>query len=110
MQLTETYTVPDLVEMLDLSPGQVRRLFEERVLAAVKIDGVLRVPAEFLLNGQPVAGLRGTLILLDDNGLDIESAVAWLLEPNEYLDGETPISQLRLNHKTPVRRAAAFLL
>ena len=55
VQTTEWLTVPDLVELLGLSVSRVRRLIEDRHLAAKRIDGVLKVPAVFLKDGQPLS-------------------------------------------------------
>ncbi|WP_243854748.1 Rv2175c family DNA-binding protein [Canibacter zhoujuaniae] len=108
MDIANTYTVPDLVELFDSSPGKVRRMFEEQILAAVKIDGVLRVPKEFINDGVVVSSLRGTLIVLTDAGLSTEEAVDWLLTENDHL-GDTPISLLRKGQKANVRSAALLL-
>ncbi|MBB4071308.1 DNA-binding protein [Leucobacter sp. OH2974_COT-288] len=108
METAATYTVPELVEILGLTPGKVRRLLEERVLLATRVAGVLRVPQVFLQDGEPVVGLKGTAIVLLDAGLSEEEAVGWLLAENEQL-GDTPIALLRKNHKAPVRAAAALL-
>ena len=60
---TTWLTVPDLVDLLGISQSRVRRLFDERSLLAVRVDGVLKVPADFLLDGQSLADLRGTRIV-----------------------------------------------
>ncbi|MCX7521499.1 Rv2175c family DNA-binding protein [Microbacterium sp. STN6] len=101
-------TVPDLVELLSLTPGRVRRLIEDRHLAGARIDGVLKVPADFVRDGQPLPELRGTLILLGDDGFSDEEAVAWLLEPEASL-GVAPIDALRSGRKAEVRRVAQAL-
>jgi hypothetical protein len=101
-------TVPELVEILGIPQGRVRRLFEERVLVALRVDGVLRVPAAFLLDGEPLGELRGTLILLADAGFSDEEAVHWLLEDTEALD-VPPIEALRAGRKAEVRRVAQAL-
>lgn len=108
MENLGNYTVPDLVEILGISPGKVRRLFEERVLLAVRQDGVLVVPREFLVDGQPVPALRGTATVLLDAGLSEQEAADWLLNHNEQLDAR-PIELLHKNHKAPVRAAAQLL-
>lgn len=104
----EFLTIPDLVEMLGISPGKVHRLIEERHLAAVRVDGVVRVPAEFLRDDEPLPALRGTLILLADAGYSDEETVAWLLGDNDEL-GRRPIEVLRAGNKSAVRRAAQSL-
>ena len=101
-------TVPDLVDILSLSPGRVHRLLEERQLLAVRRDKVLVVPEEFLLDGAPVKDLRGTLILLADDGFTDDEAMEWMLSPNELL-GASPIEALRAGRKAEVRRVAQAL-
>ncbi|MGO3146898.1 MAG: Rv2175c family DNA-binding protein [Leucobacter sp.] len=105
---TEYLTVPDLVEIFDSTVSKVRRLIEEHYLAAVKVDGVLKVPAEFVLDGDVLPSLRGTLLTLHDSGFSDEEAVRWLLAENEEL-GERPIESLRDGRKSAVRRATQGL-
>jgi Rv2175c C-terminal domain of unknown function len=101
-------TVPDLVEMLDLSPGKVHRLIEDRHLLAVRRDKVLMVPEEFVLDGEPVKDLRGTLMLLADDGFSDDEAMQWMLGVNDLL-GVSPIAALREGRKAEVRRVAQAL-
>lgn len=108
VQTSEWLTVPDLVEQLGLSVSRVRRLIEDRHLAAKRIDGVLKVPASFLRDGQPLGELRGTLIVLADDGFSDDEAVDWLLEEEESL-GTSPIEALRAGRKAEVRRVAQAL-
>lgn len=108
VQATEWLTIPDLVEQLGLGVSRVRRLIEDRHLAAKRIDGVIKVPAVFLRDGEPLGELRGTLIVLADNGFDDEEAVDWLLSDDESL-GTAPIEALRAGRKAEVRRVAQAL-
>nr|WP_243752782.1 Rv2175c family DNA-binding protein [Leucobacter ruminantium] len=101
-------TIPELVERFDLSPGKVHRLIEDHHLAAVRVDGVLKVPAEFVQGDQPLPSLRGTLLVLLDAGFAEDEAVAWLLEENEEL-GERPVAALNAGRKSAVRRATQSL-
>lgn len=101
-------TVPDLVDLLGVTPGRVRRLIEDRHLAGMRIDGVLKVPADFLRDGQPLSELRGTLIVLADVGFENDDAIRWLLEPEASL-GAAPIDALRAGRKAEVRRIAQAL-
>ena len=105
---TEYTTIPDLCERWDLTPGKLHRLIEDHHLAAVRIDGVLRVPAEFALDDGPLNSLRGTLLALLDAGFTGDEAVLWLLEDNDEL-GERPISALLGGRKSAVRRATQSL-
>jgi hypothetical protein len=101
-------TIPDLVDILGLGVSRVRRLIEDRQLAATKVDGVLKVPADFINGGEPLTELRGTLMVLGDAGFDDEEAIAWLLEPDDVL-GVAPIDALRAGRKAEVRRVAQAL-
>lgn len=105
---TEYVTIPELCERWGTTPSKLHRLIEDHYLAAVKIDGVLRIPAEFVRPDEPLNSLRGTLLALHDAGFDNEQAVAWLLNENDEL-GERPISSLRAGRKSAVRRATQAL-
>lgn len=101
-------TVPDLVELLGLSPGKVHRLLEDRHLLAVRRERVLVVPEEFLRDGEPLHELPGTLTLLADNGFSDDEAMDWMLTPTDLL-GTSPIEALRSGRKAEVRRVAQTL-
>jgi hypothetical protein len=101
-------TIPDLTEILGLKVSQVRRLIEDRSLLASRVDGVWKVPSPFIVNGEPMHELRGTIILLGDSGFSDEEAMHWLLTPEESL-GVAPIEALRAGRKAEVRRVAQSL-
>jgi hypothetical protein len=101
-------TVPDVAERLDLTPSRVRRLIEDRYLLAVRRNGVLMVPEVFLDDEGPRPELRGTAILLADNGFDDDEAMRWMLEPDDSL-GVAPIDALLAGRKAEVRRVAQAL-
>lgn len=101
-------TVPDLVDLLNLSPGKVHRLLEDRHLLGVRRDRVLVVPEEFVNEGEPLKDLRGTLMLLADDGYSDDEAMHWMLTVNEML-GVSPIEALRAGRKAEVRRVAQAL-
>jgi hypothetical protein len=105
---TTWLTVPDLVELLGVSQSRVRRLFDEKILLAVRIDGVLKVPSDFIVDGEPLGDLRGTLIVLADAGFSDDEAMHWLLSEEESL-GARPIDALRDRRKAEVRRVAQAL-
>lgn len=104
----EWLTVPDLVEILDLSVSRVRRLIDEKQLLGSRRDGVLRIPALFLRDGEPLGEIRGTAILLSDSGFSDDEAVDWLISTEESL-GTSPILALRAGRKAEVRRVAQAL-
>ncbi|RWZ51602.1 DNA-binding protein [Labedella phragmitis] len=104
----EWLTVPDVAERLGLTPSRVRRLIEDRHLAAIRRDGVLQVPSVFLVGDEPLGELRGTLTVLSDNGFSDDEAVQWLLETEDAL-GAAPIDALLAGRKAEVRRVAQSL-
>lgn len=106
--MTEWLTVPDLVEIMNLSPSRIRRQIEERVLPATRRDNVLVVPAAFVRDGAAVPEIHGTAILLADAGFRDDEIVTWLLEPEPTI-GEPPIDALRSGKKSLVRRVAQAL-
>ena len=105
---TRWLTIPDLVEILGITVSRVRRLIEDRSLLATRVDGVLQVPEIFLRDSEPLPELRGTLIVLGDNGFTDDEAMHWLLTAEESL-GAAPIDALRAGRKAEVRRVAQAL-
>lgn len=105
---TEFVTIPDLCERWGESPSRLHRLIEDHYLAGVRIDGVLRIPAEFALDDEPLRPLRGTFLALHDAGFSTEEAVSWVLTENDEL-GERPVDALKDGRKSAVRRATQSL-
>lgn len=105
---TEWLTIPDLTEILGLKVSQVRRLIEERALLASRVDGVWKVPAAFIVDGEPMHELRGTLVVLSDSGFTDDEAMNWLLGEDDSL-GVSPIAALTAGRKAEVRRVAQAL-
>lgn len=105
---TDWLTIPDLVEILDEPLGRVRRLIDEHYLVGSRRDGVLKIPAVFLVDSRPLPSLRGTIIVLHDAGFDSDETIDWLLTPEESI-GVAPIEALRAGRKSEVRRVAATL-
>ena len=105
---TEWLSVPDIADILGITPSRVRRLIEDRHLLAARVDGVLKVPARFLDGAEPLQELRGTIVLLADSGFSDDEAVKWLLEVEDSL-GVAPIEALHAGRKTEVRRVAQAL-
>jgi len=116
-RVTDLFSAVELLSLdevsvrLGISVGKVRRLIDEHDLVAIKRDKELMVPAELINTGEPLHGLRGTVILLLDAGLPILEIIEWLYTPNENLDahGVTPMGALLAGHKSPARRAAQML-
>lgn len=98
-------TVPDAAELMGVPLGRVRRYIEEHHLVAVKRDGIVSIPAETIVDGEPLASLHGTIIVLLDSGYSLDAAVEWLYTFDEQLPG-TPMEFLLKGHKSAVRRLA----
>lgn len=110
-QLTEPagwLTLPDIAEMLDLPVNRVHQLIRERQFLAVRRDGVLRVPAEFLATPTVRKHLPGVLNLLHDAGYNDEEAMRWLYTTDATLPG-TPAVALAGDLATEVKRRAQAL-
>ena len=105
---TDWLTLADLTEVLGEPLGRVRRLLDELQLVGSRRDGVFKVPAVFIADGEPIGSLRGTLFVLHDAGFTDDEAIDWLLSP-EYSIGVPPIEALRAGRKSEVRRVAQSL-
>lgn len=106
--VTNWLSILEVSEALGIPKGKVNRLLEEYSLVAVKKDGQLMIPAELIVDGEPLPSLRGTIILLLDSGYSIEESVQWLYTYSEVL-GQTPLQSLLEGKKAPVRRLAQML-
>lgn len=95
----------EVAALLGVSAGRVSRLVEENQLISVRREREFMIPAHLIQDGQPLPSLRGTIIVLTDAGLSLSQAIDWIYAESDDL-GATPISQLLLGHKAPVRRAA----
>lgn len=103
----EWLNLPDMAEALDTDIRQVHRLIDDRKIIAVRIGEppVRSVPAEFIMDGQVVDSLKGTLTVLRDAAFSDEEALRWLFTPDDTLPG-TPMEALRQGRKTEIRRRA----
>jgi Rv2175c C-terminal domain of unknown function len=103
-------TLPDVADRLGLDVGKVRRLLQDRHLAATRRGerNVLSVPAALIVDGAPLPELRGTLTVLADSGYVDDAALRWLFTPDETLPG-TPVDALRAGRKSEIRRRAQAL-
>ena len=62
-------TLEQAAEQLSVSPSKVKRYLEEHILFAVKIDKQLMIPAELIIDNEPLSSIRGTMLQLLDLGL-----------------------------------------
>jgi hypothetical protein len=98
-------TLPDVAERLDVPVTKVRQMMRERKLIAVRTDGVLHVPEEFVGDGVLLKGLPGLLTLLFDAGYTEDEALEWLYRADDSLPG-TPVQALVENRGREVHRRA----
>lgn len=105
---SEWLTLPELVEVLGEPLGRVRRLIDEHYLVGSKRGGPFAVPSVFIVDGEPLSSLRGTVIVLLDAGFSEDEAIDWLLAEDDSL-GRAPIAALLAGHKSEVRRVARTL-
>lgn len=94
---------------LGVTPAKVRTMIKDHELAgAVPAPGrPPGVPADFLMDGEPVKGLPGLLTLMHDNGYDDRECIAWIFTDAD-LPGR-PIDALRENRGSEVKRRAQAL-
>ena len=106
MPTTPTFVpVPEIAAQLGIVVTKVHQLIRERQLLAVRLQGILRVPAEFIADGLVVKGLPATITLLRDGGYDDQEIINWLFTAEDSLPG-TPIDALRENRGREVHRRA----
>ena len=105
---TEWLTMPDVAERLDMPVNRVHQLVRERSLIAVRENGVLRIPADFITDDGVLKHLPGVLRLLYDARYNEEEALRWLYTADDSLPG-TPAQALRENRGTEVKRRAQAL-
>lgn len=103
----EWLTLPDLAEALEADIREVHRLIDDRKILTLRIGErrIRSIPASFVMDGQVVESLKGTLSVLKDSGFSDEESVRWLFTDDETLPG-TPMEALRLGRKTEIRRRA----
>jgi Rv2175c C-terminal domain of unknown function len=104
----EWLTLPDIADQLGVKITKVHQLIRERTMLAVRKDGVLRVPSEFLANDTVRKHLPGVLNVLHDAGYNDEEAMRWLFTEDPTLPG-TPATALSGDlAREVVRRAQAL--
>lgn len=104
-----TYTpLPVIAERLGMVVTKVHQLVRDRSLLAVRRDGILTVPAEFVDPDSTTGvlkGLPGTITLLTDAGYTDQEIIDWLYAVDDTLPG-SPIQALRENRGREVHRRA----
>ncbi|MFC4004658.1 Rv2175c family DNA-binding protein [Prauserella oleivorans] len=96
----------EVARVLGVSLNKVRQMLRDGQLIAVRRDGELVVPADFLGKDRVIKGLPGTITVLSDAGFTPTEMLRWLFSEDDSLPGVTPINALRTSHGTEVKRRA----
>lgn len=96
------------MQLLNLPLGKVHRLIEEHHLIETRIDGIRKIPADAIQNGEPLPTLKGTLQVLFDAGLSNDEAIEWLYTEDDSL-GSTPMAGLVAGKRAQIRSLALLL-
>ncbi|WP_030910029.1 Rv2175c family DNA-binding protein [Streptosporangium amethystogenes] len=105
----EWLTLTEVARRLNLSAGRAKQLLKDRKLIGVRRGGgEPQVPAAFLVGGDVVKGLPGTLTVLLDAGYDDVESLRWLFTPDDTLPG-SPVDAIAAGRHTEVKRRAQAL-
>lgn len=98
-------SIPEVAQRLGVPVSRVHQLIRDGHLLAIRRNGALAIPEEFLGDETVVKGLAGTITVLRDGGYDDQEIVRWLFEDDPSLPG-TPIEALRGNRGREIKRRA----
>ncbi|MEU3165098.1 Rv2175c family DNA-binding protein [Streptosporangium sp. NPDC006930] len=105
----EWLTLTEVARRLNLSAGRAKQLLKDRKLIGVRRGGgEPQVPAVFLVDGDVIKGLPGTLTVLLDAGYDDVESLRWLFTPDDTLPG-SPVDAIVAGRHTEVKRRAQAL-
>lgn len=96
----------EVAGLLGQSANKVRQMLRDGQLIAIRRDGELLVPADFLHQNGVIKGLPGTVTLLADAGFSRTEMLRWLYSQDDTLPGTTPVNALRNSHGSEVKRRA----
>jgi hypothetical protein len=103
-------TLSDAAEIMGVEVNRIRQHLADGDLVAIRLGqrSVTSIPALFIVDGEVVKHLPGTLTVLSDSGYSTLEAIKWLYTVDESLPG-SPIQALRENRGTEVKRRAQAL-
>jgi Rv2175c C-terminal domain of unknown function len=100
-----TLPVAEVATRLSVPVSRVHQFVRDGQLLAVRRDGALVVPADFLEGNGVVKGLSGTITVLRDGGYNDDEILRWLFADDDSLPG-TPVTSLRCGRHREVKRRA----
>jgi len=98
-------SIPEVAQRLGVAVSRVHQLVRDGHLLAIRRNGALAIPEEFLGDDTVIKGLAGTITVLWDGGYEDQEIVRWLFEDDPSLPG-TPIEALRGNRGREIKRRA----
>ena len=103
-----TLSVAEVAARLSVPVSRVHQYVRDGQLLAVRREGAVAVPADFLDGNAGVKGLSGTITVLRDGGYSDDEILRWLFADDDSLPG-TPVASLCSGrHKEVKRRAQAM--
>jgi hypothetical protein len=101
----ESLTMPEVAQRLGIAVSRVQQLVRDGHLLAMRENGALGVPEDFIDGSAVVKGLAGTVTVLRDGGYADDEILRWLFTEDSSLPG-TPIAALRSNRGREIKRRA----
>jgi hypothetical protein len=101
-----TLPIAEVAQRLKQPVSRVHQLVRDGQLLALRRDGEVVIPADFLApDGTIVKGLPGTITVLRDGGYSDPDILRWLFAEDDSLPG-TPVASLRAGRHREVKRRA----
>lgn len=105
----EWLPLSEAAKKLGLSVGRAKQLLKDKKLVGVRRGGgEPQIPVVFIVDGEVLKGLPGTLTVLSDAGYDEVESIRWLFTPDDSLPG-APIDAIVKGRHTEVKRRAQAL-
>jgi hypothetical protein len=100
-----TLPVTEVATRLSVPVSRVHQFVRDGQLLAVRREGTMVVPADFIDGDAVIKGLPGTITVLRDGGYSDEEILRWLFAEDDSLPG-TPAASLRAGRHREVKRRA----
>jgi len=97
--------VTEVATRLSVPVSRVHQFVRDGQLLAVRREGTMVVPADFIDGDAVIKGLPGTITVLRDGGYSDEEILRWLFAEDDSLPG-TPAASLRAGRHREVKRRA----